>query len=72
MSKIFKSIKGKFSSSSNDNTHFIKDKYNLFHSNHSIIDENKYNKTFLGLNKYYKMQPHTENPILYIAVISFN
>ena len=71
MSKIFKSIKGKLSSS-NDNAQSIKDIYNLFHSNQSIVDEKKYNKTFLELNKYYKKQPHTTNPILYIAVISFN
>ena len=72
MSKIFKSIKGKFSSSSNDNTQSIKDIYNLFRNNQSIVDDKKYNKTFLELNKYYKKQPHTTNPILYIAVISFN
>ena len=72
MSKIFKSIKGKFSSSSNDNLQSIKDIYNLFQSNQSIVDEKKYNKTFFELNKYYKKQTHTINPILYIAVISFN
>ena len=72
MSKLFKSIKNKISSKLNDNTQSIKDIYNLFKSNKKILDEQKYNNTFLKLNKYYKKQPHTKNPILYIAVISFN
>ena len=68
MSKIMKNIKKIIYGDEK----YIKDIYNLFLSNHYIVDEKKYNSTFLPLNKYYKKQPHTQNPILYIAVISFN
>jgi len=75
MSKFFKSsikniknIKKIF----NVNYKYIKDIFHLFQSNQIIIDEKKYNSTFIPLNKYYIKQPHTQNPILYIAVISFN
>ena len=68
MSKIFKNIKKIL----HGDEKYLKDIYNLFLSNQYIVDENKYNSTLLPLNKYYKKQSHTQNPILYIAVISFN
>ena len=72
MSKLFKSIKKKITSAFNENTQPIRDIYNAFLSNKMIVDEKKYNSTFMPLNKYYNKQTHTSNPIIYIAVISFN
>ena len=72
MSKFFKSIKNKISSVFNENSTPIKNIFNLFQNNQTKIDEKKYNSSFVPLNNYYKQEPHTKNPILYIAVISFN
>ena len=72
MSKFFKNIKKKISSAFNENIQPIGDIYNAFLNNKMIVDEKKYNSTFVPLNKYYNKQTHTSNPIIYIAVISFN
>ena len=72
MSKFFKSIKNKISSVFNENSTPIKNIFNSFQNNQTKIDEKKYNSSFVPLNNYYKQEPHTKNPILYIAVISFN
>ena len=72
MSKFFKSIKNKISSVFNENSAPVKNIFDLFQNNQTKIDEKKYNSSFVPLNNYYKQEPHTKNPILYIAVISFN
>ena len=72
MSKFFKDIKEKISSVFNENSKPIKDIFNSFLTYKAIEDEKKFESTFTPLNKYYNKQPHTKNPILYIAVISFN
>ena len=72
MSKFFKNIKNKISSVFNENSTPIKNIYRFFQENQIKVDENKYISSYIPLNNYYKQEPHTKNPILYIAVISFN
>ena len=72
MAKFFKSIKDKISSVFNENSTPIKNIYNFFQNNQIKADENKYISSYKPLNNYYKQEPHTKNPILYIAVVSFN
>ena len=72
MSQFFKNLKNKITSVFNENALPIKEIFNLCSSNQINIDEKKYISTYLPLNKYYQQQSHTKNPILYIAVISFN
>ena len=69
---FLKSMKMKFSSVFYENSKPIKKILNVSSGNRIDIDEKKYLTTFSPLNKYYNPQPHTKNPILYIAVISFN
>ena len=72
MSHFLKNLKNKITSVFNENALPIKEIFNLCSSDQINIDEKKYVSTYLPLNKYYKQQTHTKNPILYIAVISFN
>ena len=72
MSKFFKGIKEKLSSIFNENSKPIRDIFNSFLTYKTIDDEKKFESIYTPLNKYYKKQSHTQNPILYIAVISFN
>ena len=72
MSKFFKNIKNKIASVFSNDTQPIKDIYNVFLNTTKVIDAEKYNTMFRPLNKYYNKQSHTTNPILFIAVISFN
>ena len=73
---FFKNLTKKISSATsnlfNENSEYIKDIFYSFQSNKLIIDEEKYNSEFLPINKYYKKEPHSDNPILYIGVVSFN
>jgi hypothetical protein len=73
---FFKNITKKLSSATenlfNENNEFIKDIFFAFQSNKIVINEEKYNSEFVPLNKYYKKEHHSSNPILYIAVVSFN
>ena len=73
---FFKSLTKKISSATsnlfNENNEYINNIFYSFQSNKLIIDEEKYNSEFLPINKYYKKEPHSANPILYIAVVSFN
>ena len=73
---FFKNITKKLSSVTvnlfNENNEFIKDIFFTFQSKKIDIDEKKYNSEFAPLNKYYKKEHHSSNPILYIAVVSFN
>ena len=73
---FFKSLSKKISSATsnlfNENNEYINSIFYSFQSNKLIIDEEKYNSEFLPINKYYKKEPHSANPILYIAVVSFN
>jgi hypothetical protein len=73
---FFKNITKKLSSVTvnlfNENNEFIKDIFFAFQSKKIDIDEKKYNSEFAPLNKYYKKEHHSSNPILYIAVVSFN
>ena len=72
MAKFFKNLKQKITSAFSNESQPIKDIYNVFLSNTIIVDDQKYNSTFVPINKYYNKQTHTSNPILFIAVISFN
>ena len=76
MSKILKNLTKRLSSAASslfsENHEFIKDIYYSFQSNKILIDEEKYNSEFVPLDKYYKKEHHSSNPILYIAVVSFN
>ena len=73
---FFKNITKRISSATvnlfNENNEFIKDIFFAFQSNKIVINEEKYNSEFVPLNKYYKKEHHSSNPILYIAVVSFN
>ena len=72
---FFKNITKRISSATvnlfNENNEFIKDIFFAFQSNKIVINEEKYNSEFVPLNKYYKKEHHSSNPILYIAVVSF-
>ena len=73
---FFKNLSKKISTATsnlfNENNEYIKDIFYSFQSNKLNIDEEKYNSEFLPINKYYKKEPHSANPILYIGVVSFN
>ena len=73
---FFKKISKKLSSATSnlfsENNEYIKDIFYSFQSNQLTINEEKYNSEFAPLNKYYKREPNSSNPILYIAVVSFN
>ena len=73
---FFRNLSKKISSATsnlfNENNEYINNIFYSFQSNKLIIDEEKYNSEFLPINKYYKKEPHSANPILYIAVVSFN
>ena len=56
----------------NQNGDYLKDLYLALRSKQLYIDKETYNTQYIPLNKYYKPEPQTSNPILYIAVISFN
>ena len=73
---FFRNITQRLSSATinlfNENNEYIKDIFFAFQSNKIIVDEERYNKEFAPLDKYYKKEHHSSNPILYIAVVSFN
>ena len=73
---FFKNISKKISNATsnlfNENNEHIKDIFYSFQSNKITINEEKYNSEFIPLNKYYKKEENSSNPILYIAVVSFN
>ena len=73
---FFKNITKKLSSATvnlfNENNEYIKDIFYAFQSKKIVIDKEKYDSEFAPLNKYYKKEHHSSNPILYIAVVSFN
>ena len=73
---FFKKISKKLSSATSnlfsENNEYIKDIFYSFQSNKLTINEEKYNSDFVPINKYYKKEPTSSNPILYIAVVSFN
>ena len=56
----------------NQSGDYLKDLYIALRNKQLYIDQETYNKNYIPLNKYYKPEPQTSNPILYIAVISFN
>ena len=73
---FFKNITKKLSSATvnlfNENNEYIKDIFYAFQSKKIVIDKEKYDSEFAPMNKYYKKEHHSSNPILYIAVVSFN
>ena len=73
---FFKNISKKISNATsnlfNENNEFIKDIFYSFQSKKITITEDQYNSEYIPLNKYYKKEEYTSNPILYIAVVSFN
>ena len=56
----------------NQSGDYLKDLYIALRNKQLYIDHETYKKNYIPLNKYYKPEPQTSNPILYIAVISFN
>ena len=73
MAKFFKNLSKKISSTLfNENNEYIKDIFYSFQSDSINIDEEKYKSEFVPINIYYKKEHHSSNPILYIAVVSFN
>ena len=74
MAKFFRNLSKKISLNNlfNENNEYIKDIFYSFQSNSLKIDEEKYKSEFIPLNIYYKKEHHSSNPILYIAVVSFN
>ena len=76
MSKILKNLTKRLSSAASslfsENHEFIKDIFYSFQSNKISLDEKKYNSEFIPIDKYYKKEHHSSNPIIYIAVVSFN
>ena len=56
----------------NQSGDYLKDLYLALRNKQLYIDQETYKKNYIPLNKYYKPEPRTSNPILYIAVISFN
>ena len=76
MADFFRNIKKRITNATqnlfSENNEYIK---NIFYSLQSPgiqISKEKYNSDFIPLNKYYKKEHYTSNPILYIAVVSFN
>ena len=56
----------------NQSGDYLKDLYLALRNKQLYIDQETYKMKYAPLNKYYKPEPQTSNPILYIAVISFN
>ena len=56
----------------NQSGDYLKDLYLALRNKQLYIDQETYKTKYTPLNKYYKQEPQTSNPILYIAVISFN
>ena len=76
MADFFRNIKKRITNATqnlfSENNEYIK---NIFYSLQSPgiqISQEKYNSDFIPLNKYYKKEHYTSNPILYIGVVSFN
>ena len=76
MSKFFKNISKKISTAAqnlfSENIEYIKNIFFSLQSPELIISQEKYISELIPLNKYYKQEHYTSNPILYIAVVSFN
>ena len=56
----------------NQSGEYLKDIYIALKNKQLYMDQETYNKQYIPLNKYYRSEPQNSNPILYIAVISFN
>jgi len=56
----------------NQSGDYLKDLYLALRNKQLYIDQETYKTKYSPLNKYYKPEPQTSNPILYIGVISFN
>ena len=56
----------------NQSGDYLKDLYLALRNKQLYIEQETYKTKYIPLNKYYKPEPQTSNPILYIAVISFN
>ena len=56
----------------NQSGEYLKDLYIALKNKQLYLDQETYKTKYNSLNIYYKPEPQTSNPILYIAVISFN
>ena len=56
----------------NQSGDYLKDLYLALRNKQLYIDQETYKNKYLSINKYYKPEAQTSNPILYLAVISFN
>ena len=76
MSNFFKSISKKISNATqnlfSENNEYIKNIFFSLQSNEIVISPEKYESELIPINKYFKQEHYTSNPILYIAVVSFN
>ena len=76
MSYFIKSLKNKLTKATqnlfSENNDYIKNIYYSLQSPELIISQEKYESDLIPINNYYKHENYTSNPILYIAVVSFN
>ena len=76
MSKFFKNISKKITNATqnlfSENNEFIKNIFFSLQSQEIIISPEKYESELNPINKYFKQEHYSSNPILYIAVVSFN
>ena len=76
MSNFFKNISKKISNATqnlfSENNEYIKNIFFSLQSNEIVISPEKYESELIPINKYFKQEHYTSNPILYIAVVSFN
>ena len=76
MSKLIKGLKNKITKVTqnlfSDTYDYIKGIFYSLQSPELIISPEKYESELNPINNYYKQEPYISNPILYIAVVSFN
>ena len=76
MSYFIKSLKNKLTKATqnlfSENNDYIKNIYYSLQSPELFISQKNYLTDLIPINNYYKHENYTSNPILYIAVVSFN
>ena len=76
MANFFRNIKKKLSNATqnlfSENNEYLKNIFFSLQSPGLLLSKEKYESDFIPLNNYYKQEHYTSNPILYIAVVSFN
>ena len=76
MASFFKNIKQKITTATqnlfSENNDYIKNIFFSLQSPTLKITQEKYESDLIPINKYFSQEHYTSNPILYIAVVSFN